>query len=111
MIAAITAALVTLCNAATAESVALVRRIHNTTAALVMLDSQLVGRCARAEIPEFVYLESKALYLMLRRPKVARERVQSAALTPVRAASAVTKSDLRAAVRFITWRGRETLGM
>ena len=101
MIAAITAALVTLCNAATAESLALVRRIHSATVALVSIDSQMAGRCARAVVPDFVYLESKDLYLSLRQPKAARKRVQPAALTPVRAASAVTKSDLRAAVRTI----------
>ena len=84
MIAAITAALVTLCNAATAESQTLVRRIHNTTIALVTLDSQMVGRCASAVVPDSLYLESKALYLSLKSPVSAT----AAGLRPVPPAAA-----------------------
>ena len=71
MIAAITAALVMLYNVATADGEALVRRIHNATIALVSLDSQMVGRVVLATVPDSLYLECKALYLMVRRPHAA----------------------------------------
>ncbi len=71
MIAAITAALVSLYNVATADGEALVRRIHNATIALVSLDSQMVGRAVLASVPDSLYLECKALYLMVRRPHAA----------------------------------------
>ena len=71
MVAAITAALLALYSAATAEGEALVRRIHNATIALVTLDSQMVGRSVVAVVPDTLYLESKSLYLTLRRPHAA----------------------------------------
>ena len=71
MVAAITAALVTLYTAATAEGEAIVRRIHNATIALVTLDSQMVGRSVVAVVPDSMYSECKSLYLMLRRPHAA----------------------------------------
>ena len=78
MVAAITAALLALCSAATAEGEALVRRIHNATIALVTLDSQMVGRSVVAVVPDTLYLESKSLYLTLRRPHAAARAVRDA---------------------------------
>ena len=66
MLAAITAALMMLCGAATAQAEATVRRIHDVAGALLSLDRQMVGRLARTVIPDFMYLEYKSLYLELR---------------------------------------------
>jgi len=66
MLAAITAALVTLYNVATADGEALVRRIHNATIALVSLDSQMVGSPVLATVPDSLYCECKSLYLKFR---------------------------------------------
>ena len=71
MVAVITAALVTLYSAATAEGEAIVRRIHNATIALVTLDSQMLGRSVPASVPEAMYCECKSLYMMLRCPLAA----------------------------------------
>ena len=84
MIAAITAALVTLYSAATAEGEAIVRRIHNATIALVTLDSQMFGRSVPASVPEAMYCECKSLYMMLRRPHTAV--VSPQLVTPARGA-------------------------
>ena len=70
MLAAITAALTMLCGAATAQAEGMVRRIHEATISLVSLDRQMVGRLARAVVPDFMYLEYKSLYLELK-PSVA----------------------------------------
>ena len=84
MVAAITAALLALYRAATAEGEALVRRIHNATIALVTLDSQMVGRSVVAVVPDTLYLESKSLYLTLRRPHAAAAQRLRAVAPPRR---------------------------
>ena len=66
MVAVITAALVTLYGAATAEGEAIVRRIHNATIALVTLDSQMLGRSVPASVPEAMYCECRSLYIVAR---------------------------------------------
>ena len=66
MIATITAALMTLYAAATAQAESIVRRIHDATIALHSLDRQMLGNTARTVVPEFMYREYKALYLELR---------------------------------------------
>ena len=66
MIATITAALMTLYAAATAQAESIVRRIHDATISLVSLDRQMLGNAARTVVPEFMYREYKALYLELR---------------------------------------------
>ena len=71
MIAAITAALVTLYNVATAEGEAIVQRINSATIALATLNSQMVGRTVLATVPDSLCRECKALYLMVRRPHAA----------------------------------------
>ena len=66
MIATITAALMTLYAAATAQAESIVRRIHDVAIALHSLDRQMLGNAARTAVPEFMYREYKALYLELR---------------------------------------------
>ena len=63
MIATITAALMTLYAAATAQAESIVRRIHDATIALVSLDCQMVGHLASTVVPDFMYLEYRSLYL------------------------------------------------
>ena len=63
MLATITAALVMLCGAATAQAEGMVRRIHEATISLVSLDRQMVGRLMRTVVPDILYLEYKSLYL------------------------------------------------
>ena len=82
MIATITAALMTFYAATTAQAQATVHRIHDATVALVSLDRQMVGRLTRTVVPDFMYLEYKALYLMLK-PSVALPR-RAIAPPPVR---------------------------
>ncbi len=71
MLAAITAALMMLCGAATAQAEGMVRRIHEATISLVSLDRQMVGRLASTVVPDFMYLEYRSLYLELRQPGTA----------------------------------------
>ncbi len=52
--------------AATAHAKDMVRRIHDATISLVSLDRQMVGRLMRTIVPDFMYLEYRALYLELR---------------------------------------------
>ena len=66
MIATITAALVTLCAAVTAQAEAIVRRIHDATSSLISLDRQMIGKLTRTVVPEIIYREYKSLYLELR---------------------------------------------
>ena len=66
MLATITAALMTLFAATTAQAATTVHRIHDATVALVSLDRQMVGRLARTVVPDFMYLEYKSLYLELK---------------------------------------------
>ena len=63
MLAAITAALMTLYAAATAPFEGMVRRIHDVAGGLLSLDRQMVGRLARTVVPDILYLEYKSLYL------------------------------------------------
>ncbi len=67
ILAAITAALMSLYTAATAHAESIVRRIHDATIGLVLLDRQMLGGTARTIVPEIMYREYKALYLELRR--------------------------------------------
>ena len=123
MIATITAALMTLCAAATAQAVSTVRRIHDATISLVTLDRQMVGKAARTSVPEIMYSECKALYLELRKDQKppggwaaawghgappGRGGVRGTPALPCgrdgarpSLAGAATKADLRAAVRTI----------
>ena len=66
MIATITAALMSLYAAATAHAESIVRRIHDATLGLVLLDRQMVRGMAYTVVPEIMYREYKALYLELR---------------------------------------------
>ena len=66
MIATITAALMSLYAAATAHAESIVRRIHDATLGLVLLDRQMVSGMAYTVVPEIMYREYKALYLELR---------------------------------------------
>ena len=63
MLAAITAALMTLYAAATAPFEDMVRRIHDVAGGLLSLDRQMVGRLMRTVVPDILYLEYKSLYL------------------------------------------------
>ncbi len=63
MLAAITAALMTLYAAATAPLEDMVRRIHDVAGGLLSLDRQMVGRLMRTVVPDILYLEYKSLYL------------------------------------------------
>ncbi len=63
MLAAITAALMTLYAAATAPVEGMVRRIHDVAGGLLSLDRQMVGRIMRTVVPDILYLEYKSLYL------------------------------------------------
>ncbi len=73
--------------AATAQAEDMVRRIHDATIALVSLDRQMIGRLAYVVVPDFMYLEYRALYLELkpfrdfhgRVPPIVREPVASGA--------------------------------
>ena len=57
--------------AATAQAEDMFRRIHDATIALVSLDRQMTGRLVRTAVPDFMYLEYRALYLELRQPGTA----------------------------------------
>ena len=65
MLAAITAALMTLYAAATAPE-DMVRRIHDVAGGLLSLDRQMDGRLMRTVVPDILYLEYKSLYLELK---------------------------------------------
>ena len=67
MIATITAALMSLYAATTAHAESIVRRIHDATMGLVLLDRQMIGGTVRTVVPEIMYREYKSLYLELRR--------------------------------------------
>ena len=82
MIATITAALMLLCTTATAKAEATIRRIHDTAIALHTLDLQMVGRLTRTAVPDFMYLEYKALYLELKPSVDAAKCVPPASATP-----------------------------
>ena len=71
MLATITAALMMFYASATAQAKDMVRRIHDATIALVSLDRQMIGRLAYVVVPDFMYLEYRALYLELRQPGTA----------------------------------------
>ena len=66
MIATITAALMSLYAAVSAQAQNTVRRIHDAAIALHMLDRQMMGGVTRTVVPEIMYREYKALYLELR---------------------------------------------
>ena len=113
MLATFSAALLMFYAAATAPIEATVRRIHSASIALHSLDLQMIGRLARTVVPDILYLEYKSLYLELK-PSVAAASAappgaavagQSPYHAPRRDASphqtAVTKADLRAAVKTI----------
>ena len=113
--------------AATAPLEATVRRIHSAAIALHSLDLQMIGRLARTVVPDILYLEYKSLYLELKPSvvatsaappgtAVAQERDPPGGgggrseLRPSHHAArrdvsshqtAVTKADLRAAVKTI----------
>ena len=113
MLAAITAALMTLYAAATAPVEGMVRRIHDVTGGLLSLDRQMVGRLMRTVVPDILYLEYKSLYLEVKASVVATSAAPPgtavAERPPYHAArrdasphqTAVTKADLRAAVKTI----------
>ena len=67
MVAVIAAAFAALCgSAATPADMMLASRCANAAQALVSLRCSLAPRAPRVAVPDFVYLESKALYLMLK---------------------------------------------
>ena len=102
MLATITAALMMLYAAATAQAEATVHRIHSAAIALHSLGLQMGSRIARTVVPDFMYLECKALYLELRPSAAVTKRVPpGAAVKRERAVAPVTKADLRAAVKTI----------
>ena len=72
MLAAITAALMTLYAAATAPFEDMVRRIHDVAGGLLSLDRQMVGRVMRTVVPDILYLEYKSLYLEVKASGAAR---------------------------------------
>ena len=116
MLATFSAALMMFYAAATAPIEATVRRIHSASIALHSLDLQMIGRLARTVVPDILYLEYKSLYLELK-PSVAaasaappgggggRSELRPSHHAARRDASphqtAVTKADLRAAVKTI----------
>ena len=124
MIATITAALMSLYAAVSAQAQNTVRRIHDAAIALHMLDRQMMGGVTRTVVPEIMYSEYKALYLELRKDKKppggwaaewGRGGVRGAPALPCgrdgarpSLAGAATKADLRAAVKH---RGRRGSGL
>ncbi len=117
MIATITAALMSLYAAVSAQAQNTVRRIHDATISLVSLDRQMMGGVTRTVVPEIMYREYKALYLEQRKDKKppggwaaewGHGGVRGAPALPCgrdgarpSLAGAATKADLRAAVRTI----------
>ncbi len=99
LIATITAALVALYSAATAQAESTIRRIHDATISLVSLDRQMTGRLVRTAVPDFMYLEYKSLYLELRPFRDFHGRVPPIVRAPVASgAAAATVDDLQRAV-------------
>ena len=77
----------------------MVRRIHDATIALVSLDRQMIGRLAYVVVPDFMYLEYRALYLELRPFRDFHGRVPPIVREPVASgATAATVDDLQRAV-------------
>ena len=110
MIATITAALMSLYAATTAHDRSIVRRIHDATIGLVLLDRQMIGGTVRTVVPEIMYREYKSLYLELRRGDspgrggggghAGRVTLPADATGRVPPGAAVaTKADLRAVVK------------
>jgi len=99
MLATITAALMMFYAAATAQAEDMVRRIHDATIALVSLDRQMIGRLAYVVVPDFMYLEYRALYLELKPFRDFHGRVPPIVRAPVASgAAAATVDDLQRAV-------------
>lgn len=98
MLATITAAPMMFYAAATAQAEDMVRRIHDATIALVSLDRQMIGRLAYVVVPDFMYLEYRALYLELRPFRDFHGRVPPIVRAPVASGAAVTVDDLQRAV-------------
>ena len=98
LIATITAALVALYSAATAQAESTIRRIHDATISLVSLDRQMTGRLVRTAVPDFMYLEYKSLYLELRPFRDFHGRVPPIVREPVASGAAMTVDDLQRAV-------------
>ena len=89
MLATITAALMMFYASATAQAKDMVRRIHDATIALVSLDRQMIGRLAYVVVPDFMYLEYRALYLELRPFRDFHGRVPPIVRAPVVSGAAV----------------------
>ena len=89
LITTITAALVALYSAATAQAESTIRRIHDATISLVSLDRQMTGRLVRTAVPDFMYLEYKSLYLELRPFRDFHGRVPPIVREPVASGAAV----------------------
>jgi len=115
MIAVMATAFVMLCNAVTTKDEPLVNRIRSTSIALYALDGEIDGRSTRTVVPAVHYIEFKSVYLEAKRynkehgnpAKTARRwgEPSGRAVAARRDASphhaAVTKADLRAAVKTI----------
>jgi len=125
MIAVMATAFVMLCNAVTTKDEPLVNRIRSTSIALYALDGEIDGRSTRTVVPAVHYIEFKSVYLEAKRynkehgnpAKTARRDASphhaarrwgepsGRAVAARRDASphhaAVTKADLRAAVKTI----------
>ena len=84
--------------AATAQGEDMVRRIHDATIALVSLDRQMIGRLAYVVVPDFMYLEYRALSLELRPFRDFHGRVPPIVREPVASGAAMTVDDLQRAV-------------
>ena len=89
MLATITAALMMFYASATAQAKDMVRRIYDATIALVSLDRQMIGRLAYVVVPDFMYLEDRALYLELRPFRDFHGRVPPIVRAPVVSGAAV----------------------
>ena len=125
MIAVMATAFVVLCSAVTTKDEPLVNRIRSTSIALYALDGEIDGRSTRTVVPAVHYIEFKSVYLEAKRYNKEHENPEKTArrdASPHHAArrwgessgrtvaarrdasphhAAVTKADLRAAVKTI----------
>ena len=102
MIAVMATAFVVLCSAVTTKDEPLVNRIRSTSIALYALDGEIDGRSTRTVVPAVHYIEFKSVYLEAKRYNKEHENPEKTArrdASPHHAA--VTKADLRAAVKTI----------
>ena len=101
MIVAFGTALMLLCSDTTAQAKDFVNRIHDTTDSLVSIDRQMVEATCTV-VPEAKYRECKSVYLEAKRYNKEHGNPEKTArrdASPHHAA--VTKADLRAAVKTI----------